>query len=214
MVRSARMFERPMGVAMMMSRLTAFARSAVLTVLAIALALSAGCAQCVACYIGWNVHSRPSNDGLRDGYEDGAVYELRQDVFIMASDSSIKRKEGYLVPPSTKAPPRKFSSPPTIESWEKGLINLDRWNGEWARTNDYPDAERIIGIVRQGTHVNFMYMNGFISLSVWFGYSRYDSPFAKILDGEYADWDVDIADISNWCPEMHVDKRFLRKVDR
>ena len=202
-----------MGAAMKSSRVGAFVRSAIFAAFVPAMALPVGCAQFAACGFGWNVRGHPK-DGLQDGYEDGAVYELQQDVFIMASDSGVERKEGYLVPPSSKkAPPRIFSSPATIESWEMGSTNLDKWNGEWARSIGIPDAERIVGIVRQGMRLKFLHMNRSINISVWFGYSRYDSPIAKILDGEYADWNVDIADVSNWFPEKHMDKRFLRKED-
>ena len=97
-----------------MKALNGTAKVLAMAVLVPAIALPVGCAQFSACGFGWNVRGHPK-DGLQDGYEDGAVYELQQDVFIMASDTGVERKEGYLVPPSSKkAPPRIFPSPATM----------------------------------------------------------------------------------------------------
>ena len=174
-----------------------------------------GCARLVACGYSWNVYFPPDAE-VHNSYESGAVYELSQDVFMFASDSEIEKRIGYLVPPGlTKSfGPRMFSAPPTIESWEKKLVNLDKWNGEWDRLNGFQDiSKRIVGVVRRGTRVRFLHMKGRKSVSIWYGYSRYDSPIAMVLDGDYAAWSVDLADISCWNIEKHIDKRFLRKID-
>ena len=161
--------------------------------------------------VSWHWRSQTRNDVI-GAYEEGVVYALLEDVFMMASDSGIRNMRGCLVPPSSaRRGPSILSAPPTIESWEKKLINLDKWNGEWARSNGISDSERIIGIVRRGVHVRFAHMLKHLSVSLWYGYSRFDSPIAVIQDGEYAGWVVDIIDISKWFPERHVDSRFLEK---
>ena len=74
------------------------------------------------------------------------------------------------------------------------------------------NGECIVGVVRQGTRLRFLYMNVLHGLSPWYGYTTYRSPVSEILDGDYSGWKVDIADISLWFPEKHIDAKIIRKI--
>ena len=149
-----------------------------------------------------------------DGYQRGVSYELQHDVFLMCSENGKAKREGFLVAPTSLkgGSPRIHSSPRTVDEWVAKDGDMSRWDGSWAKKYRLDDYEAILGVVKRGTRIRMEYMRTRKTISVWFGRTSYKTPIGIIEAGTYEGWTVDMADISRWYPEKHVDSRLLKMI--
>lgn len=181
--------------------------------LGLVLILSYGCLNMVTWHVRYSTKANPEMSPP-SGYQRDVVYELQHDVFLMGSETDKKNNRGFLVAPMclNGDSPRIHSSPQSVKVWLTRDGDVSRWDGSWGKTNGIKDYDEILGVVEQGTRIKMLYMQIDHTISVWFGSTIYKTPMGMIENGIYSGWIVDMADISQWYPEKHIDNRLLKKV--
>jgi hypothetical protein len=134
------------------------------------------------------------NEGLWGGYQYQKNYKLLRDVFLKRSSQGMAPWGRLVLVPEASLkghPGRHESSPESIAVYEA--------NPQAAVVRDLGDFKYkidVVGIVRRGTRLRTIRLDKHKGFSWFFGYVEDLTPYAEILDGEYAGKVVDITDIS------------------
>lgn len=129
------------------------------------------------------------NADLWGGYEPDSEYVLVDDVFLQRASGGMAGKRYVLLAEgSLRLGIRHESAPETIESYEANPKEAAREAGIPSRW--------VIGIVREGTKLRLVQLEHHKGWSAFFGSVATLTPYAEILEGEFAGEKVDLTNIS------------------
>jgi hypothetical protein len=166
--------------------LKSFIPTKVITILVLAMnILVAGCDYTS------NVSSKPE---LWGEYKYQRNYVLLRDIFLQRSSQGMAPHGRYVLVPEAsldRGCGRHESSPNTIAEYEK---NPRAASIVKSGDNEYPID--VVGIVRKGTRLRTSRLDKHTGISWFYGHVETLTPYAEILDGQFAGKEVDITDIS------------------
>lgn len=121
-------------------------------------------------------------------YDPQKTYVLVRDVFLIRTDLGL-----ILIPESSyrRSLGRHNLAPFSIQEYEK-----DPKGAALYRAPDMTIPLDVIGIIRAGTRMKCIQLKETAGFSAMFGFGRFLTPYAKIIDGPHSNTIVDITDIS------------------
>lgn len=137
-----------------------------------------------------------SDEKLWGGYTYQKDYILNQDVFLMyhgggmAGDRFVIASEGDFVG-ENKA--RLISTPDSIESYQNNPAATQRQMMTHHEIYPYMDVR---GIIKRGTKMQTYKLEKHLGYSIFFGHVKELTPYAKIINGEFAGTIVTIENVS------------------
>jgi|GEM_PF-4838056 len=163
---------------------------------------------------------------LWGGYEQGRVYTLNFDVFLMRRPALLLAGGEYILsPPGKIAMPgsHQLDTPYSVAEYETG----NRVSDELGRVEPAPEQTDalgehegitrkmgdwgggdVIGVVREGTRLRASYITSRVGWDWVFGSANGVNIFAEILDGPFAGTAADLVELSQFASEM-VDGRLV-----
>ena len=126
------------------------------------------------------------------GYERGHEYVLLKNVFLLTDYS----KEFFLVPDrSVRRCAGIKAAPESIEAFKKNPDQVrKKFEEKWKHYED-----KVLGIVEAGTKIKCVRLEKMDGISIWWGFVSGLDIFGKILDGPFADYEVNLQDVSTFA---------------
>ena len=130
------------------------------------------------------------------GYEYNQEYVLLKDVFLLTDDT----KKFFLVPDSSVLRSCGIkSAPKSIKEYRNNPNQIGKvFEDEWKDTT----GNKAIGVVDAGTRIKCVRLEKISGISIWWGYENYLDVYGEIIDGPFADFEVNLQDVSakfNYC---------------
>ena len=143
------------------------------------------------------------------GYEYQGEYILLQDVFLIQVDSGLDPERLALTPEGAyRQTAGLHIAPETIEAYEKNpVLSKVIYYG------DYQVQVDVVGVVRSGTKFRCSKLYFHRNFTWFYGYQTDFAMYAIIVDGQYSNEVVDIADISTICGPKDNNGRIRRTPD-
>ena len=135
-------------------------------------------------------------------FDRDAVYYLKSDLFLLRVSSGKEPARLALVPPSTQDRGSGFySSPTSINSYLKDPVEASK-----IKTDNGFFKINIVGIVRKNTMLKPSMIKNNIGWNLWFGKDNYATRYFTILEGQFANKQVDIEDL-HWKPQKYLTEK-------
>lgn len=136
----------------------------------------------------------PANSELWGGYTQGAVYELKQDVFFIKVEDDREGMHHALSPEGNFDHPNRFYTvPKSIERYKAGgRVPSD----ELVTGSAYQLPTTTIGVIKGGTRIRCVALTKYSQWTWFFGRANWTTVQGELLDGPYAGTIVDLTDLS------------------
>ncbi len=161
--------------------------------------------------VGFHSTSETSRDSpLWGGYQNHIAYLLVKDVFMMKVSGGMAKSGRFALVPARADRKRGgfHSSPDTIAAYE-----ADPKEGSISSATG--TKLYVVGIVRKGTTFRTIRLEKHDGWSLWTGGSTKTlTPWAEIVDGEYAGMEVDITDVSDFTRLPKIDDIFVYEPEK
>ena len=126
---------------------------------------------------------------LWGGYQPETEYVLVRDVFLQGTSADMAGRRLVLVPEGESGLGIRFeSAPETVAAFREDPEQAVKDAGLW--------FQKVHGIVEKGTKLRTMKLEHHQGWSAFFGSVQTLTPYAEILDGEFAGKKVDLSDVS------------------
>jgi len=126
------------------------------------------------------------------GYEYKQEYVLLNNVFLLTDDT----KKFFLVPDRSVLKNAGIkSTPKSIEEYRNSPNQIGKnFEDKWKDTK----SNRVIGVVDAGTRIKCIRLEKLDGISIWWGFVSGLDIYAEILDGQFANYEVNVRDVSTF----------------
>ena len=127
------------------------------------------------------------------GYEYKQEYVLLKDVFLLTDDT----KKFFLVP--DRSVPRNAgikSAPDSLEEYRNNPNQIGKvFEEKWKDTT----GGKVLGVVDAGTRIKCIRLEKISGISIWWGNVSSLHIYGEIINGPFADFEVNMQDVSAIC---------------
>ena len=134
------------------------------------------------------------------GYERSHEYVLLKDVFLLTDNT----KKFFLVP--DRSIYRCAGIMPAPESIREFKKNPDQIRKKFEDKWKPYDNIKVLGVVEAGTKIKCLRVDKVVGISIWWGFVSGLDIYGKILNGPFANCEVNLQDVSTFaCRSLECD---------